>query len=123
MTPEAKKKAAEAKSRGDDAFKRKDYHMAIDSYTQVTNCFFSPLTNWIFLCFDYWKNSFFSCNEMTFILFALLLDSSFDIWENLHNCGAANKVECIFRETSQPPCLTNMTFKFVNVILPTESSC
>ncbi|KAL0005528.1 hypothetical protein SO802_013089 [Lithocarpus litseifolius] len=35
VTPEAKKKAAEAKSRGDDAFKRKDYHMAIDSYTQA----------------------------------------------------------------------------------------
>lgn len=48
MTPETKKKAAEAKSRGDDAFKRKDYQMAIDSYTQVTNCFFSPLTIEIF---------------------------------------------------------------------------
>ena len=35
MTPEAKKKAAEAKSRGEDAFKRKDYHMAVDAYTQV----------------------------------------------------------------------------------------
>lgn len=35
VTPEAKKEAAEAKSRGDDAFKRKDYHMAIDSYTQA----------------------------------------------------------------------------------------
>lgn len=35
MTPEAKKKAAEAKSRGDDAFKTKDYNMAIDAYTQV----------------------------------------------------------------------------------------
>jgi len=35
VTPEAKKRAAEAKSRGDAAFHRKDYHMAIDSYTQV----------------------------------------------------------------------------------------
>ncbi|KAK4596478.1 hypothetical protein RGQ29_014499 [Quercus rubra] len=35
VTPETKKKAAEAKSRGDDAFKRKDYQMAIDSYTQA----------------------------------------------------------------------------------------
>ncbi|BBH06711.1 ankyrin repeat family protein [Prunus dulcis] len=34
VTPEAKKKAAEAKSRGDDAFKTKDYNMAIDAYTQ-----------------------------------------------------------------------------------------
>lgn len=35
MAPEAKKKAAEAKSRADEAFKRKDYYMAIDAYTQV----------------------------------------------------------------------------------------
>ncbi|XP_015875446.3 uncharacterized protein LOC107412234 [Ziziphus jujuba] len=35
VTPEAKKKAAEAKSRGDDAFKQKDYHMAINAYTQA----------------------------------------------------------------------------------------
>ncbi|XP_059440605.1 uncharacterized protein LOC132173056 [Corylus avellana] len=37
VTPEAKKKAAEAKSRGDDAYKRKDYHMAVDAYTQATD--------------------------------------------------------------------------------------
>lgn len=35
VTPEAKKKAAEAKSRADDAFRRKDYIMAVDAYTQV----------------------------------------------------------------------------------------
>ncbi|WJX80253.1 hypothetical protein P8452_63278 [Trifolium repens] len=35
VTPEAKKRAAESKSRGDEAFKRQDYHMAIDSYTQA----------------------------------------------------------------------------------------
>ncbi|XP_031268815.1 serine/threonine-protein phosphatase 6 regulatory ankyrin repeat subunit C isoform X2 [Pistacia vera] len=35
--PELKKKAAEAKSRGDEAFKRKDYHMAIDAYTQAVD--------------------------------------------------------------------------------------
>lgn len=35
VAPEAKKKAAEAKSRGDDAFKRKDFHTAIDAYTQA----------------------------------------------------------------------------------------
>ncbi|XP_012569598.1 uncharacterized protein [Cicer arietinum] len=35
VTPEAIKRAAESKSRGDEAFKRKDYHMAIDSYTQA----------------------------------------------------------------------------------------
>ncbi|KAA8544896.1 hypothetical protein F0562_019709 [Nyssa sinensis] len=35
VTPEAKKKAAEAKSRGDDAFKQKDYLMAVDAYTQA----------------------------------------------------------------------------------------
>lgn len=34
-TPEAKKKAAEAKSRADDAFRQKDYLMAVDAYTQV----------------------------------------------------------------------------------------
>lgn len=35
MTPEAKKKAAEAKTRGDEAFKRKEYDIAVDAYTQV----------------------------------------------------------------------------------------
>ncbi|XVF76776.1 hypothetical protein PTKIN_Ptkin13bG0294100 [Pterospermum kingtungense] len=35
VPPEAKKKAAEAKSRGDEAFKRKEFHMAIDAYTQA----------------------------------------------------------------------------------------
>lgn len=40
MTPEAKQKAAEAKSRGHDAFKRKDYALAIDAYTQVNSGFF-----------------------------------------------------------------------------------
>ncbi|KAF1892060.1 hypothetical protein Lal_00036414 [Lupinus albus] len=35
VAPEVKKRASEAKSRGDDAFKRKDYTTAIDSYTQV----------------------------------------------------------------------------------------
>lgn len=35
VSPETKKKAAEAKSRGDEAFKRKDYHMAIVAYTQA----------------------------------------------------------------------------------------
>ncbi|XP_059440604.1 uncharacterized protein LOC132173055 [Corylus avellana] len=34
---EAKKKATEAKSRGDDAFKRKEYHMAVEAYTQATD--------------------------------------------------------------------------------------
>ncbi|KAJ9180079.1 hypothetical protein P3X46_008367 [Hevea brasiliensis] len=32
---EAKRRAAEAKSRGDDAFRRKDYRMAVDAYTQA----------------------------------------------------------------------------------------
>lgn len=35
VTPEAKKKAADAKARGDEAFKRKDYTTAVDAYTQV----------------------------------------------------------------------------------------
>lgn len=38
VTPEAKKKAAEAKARGDEAFKRKDYMTAVDAYTQVWFC-------------------------------------------------------------------------------------
>ncbi|XP_044499913.1 ankyrin-1-like [Mangifera indica] len=33
--PELKKKAAEAKSRGQEAFNRKDYYLAIDAYTQA----------------------------------------------------------------------------------------
>lgn len=37
MTPEAKKKSLEAKSRGDDAFKRKDFLVAVDAYTQVAS--------------------------------------------------------------------------------------
>nr|XP_029119504.1 uncharacterized protein LOC105042167 isoform X1 [Elaeis guineensis] len=35
VTPEAKKKSLEAKARGEDAFKRKDYQMAVDAYTQA----------------------------------------------------------------------------------------
>ncbi|XP_015582166.1 ankyrin-1 [Ricinus communis] len=35
VSPEAKRRAAEAKARGDDAFKRKDYRMAVDAYTQA----------------------------------------------------------------------------------------
>ncbi|KAM7469129.1 hypothetical protein LguiA_007312 [Lonicera macranthoides] len=35
VTPEAKKAASEAKSRGDDAFKRKEFLTAIDAYTQA----------------------------------------------------------------------------------------
>ncbi|CAI9271880.1 unnamed protein product [Lactuca saligna] len=35
VTMEAKKKAAEAKARGDDAYRRKDYLMAVDAYTQA----------------------------------------------------------------------------------------
>lgn len=37
VSPEAKKKSAEAKSRGHDAFKRKDYMAAIDAYTQASD--------------------------------------------------------------------------------------
>ncbi|KAG8391036.1 hypothetical protein BUALT_Bualt01G0146200 [Buddleja alternifolia] len=35
VTAEAKKKAAEAKARGDDAFRRKDFSTAVDAYTQA----------------------------------------------------------------------------------------
>ncbi|XP_020540414.1 ankyrin-1 isoform X1 [Jatropha curcas] len=35
VTPEVKRRAAEAKSRGDDAFRRKDFRMAVDAYTQA----------------------------------------------------------------------------------------
>lgn len=35
VTPEAKKKSLEAKARGEDAFKRKNYLMAVDAYTQA----------------------------------------------------------------------------------------
>ncbi|XP_008802839.1 ankyrin-1 [Phoenix dactylifera] len=35
VTPEAKRKSLEAKARGEDAFKRKDYQMAVDAYTQA----------------------------------------------------------------------------------------
>ena len=42
VSPETKKRSLEAKSRGDDAFRRKDYLVAVDAYTQVTKmeCFF-----------------------------------------------------------------------------------
>lgn len=41
VTPEAKKRAAEAKLRGGDAFSRKDYQAAVDAYTQVHYISFS----------------------------------------------------------------------------------
>lgn len=36
VSEEAKAKALEAKSRGEEAFKRRDYRMALDAYTQVS---------------------------------------------------------------------------------------
>ncbi|XP_021621660.1 ankyrin-1 isoform X1 [Manihot esculenta] len=35
VSPEAKRRAAEAKSRGDEAFRRREYRMAVDAYTQA----------------------------------------------------------------------------------------
>ncbi|CAM0958795.1 unnamed protein product [Alopecurus aequalis] len=35
VSPEAKKRSSEAKSRGDDAFRRKDFLVAVDAYTQA----------------------------------------------------------------------------------------
>ncbi|XP_019261780.1 PREDICTED: ankyrin-1 [Nicotiana attenuata] len=46
VTPEAKKKAADAKARGDEAFKRKDYTMAVDAYTQAID--FDPTDGILF---------------------------------------------------------------------------
>ena len=43
MSPESKKRSLEAKSRGDDAFRRKDYLVAVDAYTQVTKMEVFPL--------------------------------------------------------------------------------
>lgn len=37
VSAEMKKKAAEAKARGDEAFKKQDFMLAVDAYTQV--CF------------------------------------------------------------------------------------
>ena len=49
MTAEAKRRAAEAKSRGDEAFKRKEFRMAVDDYTQVCylSCIFSLRENYL----------------------------------------------------------------------------
>ncbi|RID71111.1 hypothetical protein BRARA_C03069 [Brassica rapa] len=46
VSPEAKAKAAEAKARGQDAFQRKDYQMAIDAYTQAID--FDPTDHTFF---------------------------------------------------------------------------
>ncbi|XP_071932175.1 uncharacterized protein [Coffea arabica] len=35
VTPETRKKASEAKARGDEAFKRKDFSLAVDAYSQA----------------------------------------------------------------------------------------
>ena len=40
VSPEAKKRSLEAKSRGDDAFRRKDFLVDVDAYTQVGTIFF-----------------------------------------------------------------------------------
>ncbi|KAF5186563.1 Heat shock protein sti1-like protein, partial [Thalictrum thalictroides] len=37
VTPEAKKKSLEAKARGEEAFRRKDYLTAVDAYTQASD--------------------------------------------------------------------------------------
>ncbi|KAJ1385124.1 Tetratricopeptide-like helical domain superfamily [Sesbania bispinosa] len=58
VEPEAKRRAAEAKSRGDEAFKRKNYLMAIDSYTQAQiSCFLFVMclgVSMMFLFSVYW---------------------------------------------------------------------
>ncbi|CAN4108578.1 unnamed protein product [Withania somnifera] len=46
VTPEAKKNAAEAKARGDEAFKRNDFSMAVDAYTQAID--FDPTDGTLF---------------------------------------------------------------------------
>ncbi|CAH2055095.1 unnamed protein product [Thlaspi arvense] len=46
VSPEAKEKAAEAKARGQDAFHRKDFQMAIDAYTQAID--FDPTDHTLF---------------------------------------------------------------------------
>ncbi|KAL0719936.1 hypothetical protein Bca4012_069260 [Brassica carinata] len=46
VSPEAKAKAAEAKARGQDAFHRKDFQMAIDAYTQAID--FDPTDHTLF---------------------------------------------------------------------------
>ncbi|CAN6809440.1 unnamed protein product [Brassica oleracea] len=46
VSPEAKAKAAEAKARGQDAFYRKDYQIAIDAYTQAID--FDPTDHTFF---------------------------------------------------------------------------
>ncbi|KAL1211633.1 Hsp70-Hsp90 organizing protein 3 [Cardamine amara subsp. amara] len=46
VSPEAKAKAAEAKARGQDAFHRKDFQMAIDAYTQAID--FDPTDHTFF---------------------------------------------------------------------------
>ncbi|XP_059312283.1 uncharacterized protein LOC132063646 isoform X2 [Lycium ferocissimum] len=46
VTPEAKKKAADAKARGEEAFKRKDFAMAVDAYTQAID--FDPTDGTLF---------------------------------------------------------------------------
>ncbi|KAL5702058.1 hypothetical protein ACHQM5_027324 [Ranunculus cassubicifolius] len=38
VTPEAKRKSLEAKARGEDAFRRKDFLLAVDAYTQAFDC-------------------------------------------------------------------------------------
>jgi len=58
VAPEAKKRAAEAKSRGDEAFRMKDFQMAMDSYTQVRSsdpCFASDVT---LICCTSYDNPF-----------------------------------------------------------------
>lgn len=46
VSAENKKKALEAKARGDEAFKRKEFMLAIDAYTQVSY----PFVTWIISC-------------------------------------------------------------------------
>lgn len=51
VSPDAKKKAIEAKARGDEAFKRKIFSMALDAYTQVMYSFICVSIVFIILLF------------------------------------------------------------------------
>jgi hypothetical protein len=42
IAPEKKQAALESKARGDEAFKKKDYMLAVDAYTQVSHNLLLP---------------------------------------------------------------------------------
>lgn len=92
VSGEAKQKAAEAKSRADDAFRRKDYQAALDAYTQVNS---SSDPTALRSMYSHVINPFLKCSKDG-NFFRLLYQISLKIIPRNVKCSQSDLVEPLF---------------------------